>query len=337
MFNVVTRKTAKLRMALTGVSGSGKTLGALKIAYGMTHDWSKIALIDTEHERGRFYAERSDLGTGAFLYAALEPPYSPERYKSLVAEGAQAVGPDGVVIVDSLSHAWNNVGGVLEIKDQIVEQSGGRKNSYTAWNDAGRIQNDFINYILSVDCHTIVTMRSKMDYAMEEDDRGKQHPVKIGLAPIQRDDTEYEFDVVLNINRDHIATASKDTTFLDQYGAMITPALGEQLALWLREGKEPDLCERCGHVINAYGSKSADEMVAGTLGITGHKMCGLCFVEYQKARKNVIQKILTAKGITPDAYAAKMQEWVDQGVFDTTDVMKLDDDKLESLYVLLQQ
>ena len=55
MFETVTRKKAKLRLALTGVSGAGKTLSALYIAYGITGDWSKIALIDTEHERARFY------------------------------------------------------------------------------------------------------------------------------------------------------------------------------------------------------------------------------------------------------------------------------------------
>ncbi len=49
IFTPVTREKAKLRLALTGVSGAGKTLGALYIAYGITNDWSKIALIDTEH------------------------------------------------------------------------------------------------------------------------------------------------------------------------------------------------------------------------------------------------------------------------------------------------
>ena len=113
MFETVTRKKAKLRMALTGVSGAGKTLSALYIAYGITGDWSKIALIDTEHERARFYANRSDLGTGEFLYAPFEPPYSPMRYKEYVLQGALAVGSDGVVIVDSFTHAWNNEGGPM--------------------------------------------------------------------------------------------------------------------------------------------------------------------------------------------------------------------------------
>ena len=161
-FEKVTRQRAKLRMALTGVSGAGKTLGALYIAYGITGDWSRIALIDTEHERARFYASRSDLDTGEFLYAPFSPPYSPDRYKALVAEGAAAVGSDGVVIVDSFSHAWNNEGGILDIKEQIAARP--KKTDFSAWQEAGKEQNALVNTILSADCHVIVTMRSKMEY-----------------------------------------------------------------------------------------------------------------------------------------------------------------------------
>ena len=236
-FQEVVRAKSKLRMALTGVSGAGKTLGALYIAYGLTGDWSKIAVIDTEHERARMYANRTDLGTGKFLYCPLYPPYTAERYTSLVKEAASVVGPDGVVIVDSFSHAWNNEGGVLDVKDRIAAQAG--KNSYTAWNEAGKVQNSLVNTILAVGCHTIVTMRSKMDYVMQENERGKTQPVKVGLAPVQRDDTEYEFDIVLDIARSHIATASKDVTFLDKYGEIITPELGRQLKAWLDDGVDP--------------------------------------------------------------------------------------------------
>lgn len=236
-FQEVVRAKSKLRMALTGVSGAGKTLGALYIAFGLTGDWSKIAVIDTEHERARMYANRTDLETGKFLYCPLYPPYTAERYTALVKEAASVVGPDGVVIVDSFSHAWNNEGGVLDVKDRIAAQQG--KNSYTAWNEAGKVQNSLVNTILAVDCHTIVTMRSKMEYVMQENERGKTQPVKVGLAPVQRDDTEYEFDIVLDIARSHIATASKDVTFLDKYGEIITPELGRQLKAWLDDGVDP--------------------------------------------------------------------------------------------------
>ena len=260
---------------------AGKTLSALYIAYGMTGDWEKIALIDTEHERARFYANREDLGTGCFLYAPMAPPYGPEKYKSMVEEGANAVGSDGVVIVDSLSHAWNNEGGVFRIKDRIASQAG--KTSYTAWGEAGRYQNSLINTILSVPCHTIVTMRSKMEYALVENDKGKSVPKKEwGLAPVQREDTEYEFDIVLDIDRNHVATTSKDTTFLDTFADVITPKLGEDLRIWLSEGKEPEKCDICGCLIKPTSTKSVVEIVEGTMKSMGKKACAKCCLEWVK-------------------------------------------------------
>lgn len=273
-FVPVTRKKSKLRLAITGVSGAGKTLGALYIAYGLTGDWGKIVLIDTEHERARFYADRSDLQTGTFLYASMEPPYSPDKYKEYVRDAALAVGPDGCVIVDSFSHAWNSEGGVLEIKDRIAEQGG--KNSYTAWNEAGKVQNNLVNAILSVNCHTIVTMRSKMAYALEENDRGRMQPVKMGLAPIQRDETEYEFDIVLDVARNHIATASKDTTFLDKFGQVITPELGRQLKDWLDNGVEPDICEDCGRAITGTQKYTTKQLVEKSVNKFKKKLCYKC-------------------------------------------------------------
>ena len=106
-FSQVTREKSKLRLALAGPSGSGKTLSALLLASGITGDWNRIALIDTEHGRAKFYADRSDLGTGAFLYQQMSAPYSPDKYMQMVREGAEAVGTDGVVIIDSFSHAWD--------------------------------------------------------------------------------------------------------------------------------------------------------------------------------------------------------------------------------------
>lgn len=285
IFEPVTREKAKLRLALTGVSGAGKTLSSLYIGFGITGDWSKVALIDTEHQRGKFYANRSDLEnpTGQFLYAPMLPPYSPEKYKSMVDEGAKAVGSDGVVIIDSFSHAWNNEGGVLEIKDRIAARSG--KNSYTAWGEAGKEQNSLVNEILSVNCHTIVTMRSKMAYELQENDKGKKEPVKMGLAPIQRDDTEYEFDIVLDIARNHIATASKDTTFLDRFGAVITPELGQQLKDWLDEGEEPPRCEICGKLITPTPTKTIQEVIAGTKEHMSKVCCMQCYAEWYKQQK----------------------------------------------------
>ena len=281
-FTKATRKKANWRMALTGVSGSGKTLGALYIGYGMTGDWSKVALIDTEHGRAQFYADRSDLGIGEFLYSELTPPFSPERYIEAAREGAAAVGEGGVLIVDSLSHAWNAEGGVLDIQQRIANSGKAGMNSYTAWADAGKEQNNLINVLFSLPCHVIVTMRVKTEYALEVNERGKQQPVKLGLTPVQRADMEYEFDTVLSINREHIATANKDVTFLDKYGQVITPELGRQIAGWLSNGVEPEKCALCGHTINAAGGKNVFQIIEGSMKFSGRKMCLECFQKWYK-------------------------------------------------------
>lgn len=282
-FTKVTREKSKLRLALAAPSGAGKTLSALYIAYGITEDWGKIALIDTEHGRAKFYANRSDLGTGEFLYQEMTAPFTPEKYMAMVAEGCTAVGSDGVIIVDSFSHAWDNEGGVLDIKSQIAKKYG--KNEYSAWDEAGKIQNNLVNTILSTNCHTIVTLRTKMAYTMQENDKGKMEPVKIGLAPVQRENTEYEFDIVLNIARNHIATVSKDTTFLGDWSGVITPELGKSLKEWLDMGVEPDFCEECGQRITPFLGRTAQKMAEGTLKSYGKKLCGKCLTIRIKEEK----------------------------------------------------
>lgn len=289
-FKKVTREKSKLRLALAGSSGSGKTLSALYMAFGITGDWDKIALIDTEHGRAKFYADRSDLGTGSFLYQEMGAPYSPSKYMQMVREGAEAVGEDGVVIVDSFSHAWDNEGGVLDIKSQIAADASNKKNDYTAWQDAGKIQNSLVNSILSANCHTIITLRTKMAYAMETNERGKTVPVKIGLAPVQRENLEYEFDIVLNITREHIAFASKDTTFLDQWKGVITPELGKALITWLDDGEEPISCAECGKKIMPASGKTVTDIIDGTTKAYGKPMCWKCatiaYNERKKAAEN---------------------------------------------------
>ena len=286
-FEPVTRAKSKARIALTGPSGSGKTLSALYLAFGITGDWSKVALIDTEHERGRFYANREDFKTGSYLYQTMTPPYTPDKYIDYVQSAAQAVGSDGVVIVDSFSHAWDNEGGVLDIKSEIAKQRG--KNDYTAWDEAGKIQNNLVNTILSADCHTIITMRAKMAYAMEVNDRGKTVPVKIGLAPVQRENTEYEFDIVFQLDRQHIASLSKDTTFLDNWCGVITPELGKQLGEWLSQGVELPRCMDCGRVIMSDGKRTVRQIIDGTVKNYGRQLCMPCVAKVVREQKEAQQ------------------------------------------------
>lgn len=287
-FTKAKRERAKLRICMMGASGGGKTLSSLYLAYGMTQDWSKIAVIDSERGRALMYANRSDLGTGEFLHCDLEPPYTVDRYIEAMREAEKIVGEDGVIIIDSGSHAWKGEGGVLDAKEQIAQQRG--KTDFSAWNDAGKIQNRFIDTIMDLSCDTIVTLRSKAAYVQEADpETGKTKVRKVGLEPEQRSDFEYEMTIVFDIDKDtHNSSIIKDNTFLDAQGfyGRITPDIGKKLRAWSKEGVEPTIhvCECCGKKIKSYifedgTTMSAEEIVEKSKETYGKAMCMDCVFE----------------------------------------------------------
>lgn len=287
-FTKAKRERAKLKVCLTGASGGGKTLSSLYLAYGMTGDWSKIAVIDSERGRALMYANRSDLGTGEFLHCDLEPPYTVDRYIEAMREAEKIVGEDGVIIIDSGSHAWKGTGGVLDAKEQIAQQRG--KTDFSAWNDAGKIQNRFIDTIMDLNCDTIVTLRSKISYAQEVDpETGKTRVRKLGLEPEQKNDFEYEMTLVMDVDKDtHNCSIIKDNTFLDAEGfyGRVTPEIGKKLRAWMSEGVEPTIytCECCGKKIRSYTfedgtTMSPEEIVEKSKETYGKAMCMDCVFE----------------------------------------------------------
>lgn len=228
-FKKATRKKAKLRLALTGVSGSGKTYSALMLAKGLG---GKVACVDTEACSASLYSHLLD-----FDVLELSAPYSPDKYIDAIT-AAEDAGYD-VLIIDSLSAAWAGSGGVLEMVDEITRSSKS-KNSYMAWSTGTKEQEKLIQKILTSSLHIIACMRSKTAYEIMDNGQGKKTPVKIGLQPIQRDNTEYEFQVVFDISREnHFSTVSKDRTELfNDKPYLITPEIGHMLIEWLNKGDE---------------------------------------------------------------------------------------------------
>jgi len=231
------RKVTKARVGMTGPSGSGKTLSALLMAYGMVGDWDKIGLIDTENRSADLYAETMKAGVhiSEFPKIDIEPPYTTEKYIEAI-KAFEEYGVD-VIIIDSLSHAWAGEGGLLEQKDQASKVGG--KNSYTAWAEMTPKQNKMVEAILKAKCHVFTTIRSKTEYVLEANDKGKQVPRKVGMAPVQRDGLEYEFTMVMDLTSDHVATVSKDRTGLFD-GQYFIPSVesGQQLMEWLESGEK---------------------------------------------------------------------------------------------------
>jgi AAA domain len=226
------RRKAKLRLGLVGVSGAGKTYSSLILAKGLG---GKVCIIDTESRSADLYANEFD-----YDVLELAPPFSPLKYIEAI-KLCEKSGYD-IIIVDSLTHAWAGEGGALDLHTDVIRAQKGVKNSYTAWRDVTPIHNKLINAILQSPSHIIVTMRSKTHHDLQENEHGKKVPVKIGLAPVQREGMDFEFTVVLDISSDHYASSSKDRTRLfDGKNFMIGEQTGKELLEWLNYGKEEEV------------------------------------------------------------------------------------------------
>jgi hypothetical protein len=228
MFTKAIKSKSKLRCAVSGPSGSGKTYSSLAIASGLG---DKIALIDTERGSACKYADKFN-----FDVCELKENTISEYIK--IIESAQQAGYD-VLIIDSISHAWESL---LEHIEKL-SQTKYRGNSWSAWSEGTPEQKKFINSILMFDGHVICTMRSKTEWVLEQSERNGRTvsvPKKVGMAPEQRKNIEYEFDFAIEITEEHVARITKDRTgkFQDKIIEKPGKKLGEELKEWLNEGEE---------------------------------------------------------------------------------------------------
>ena len=189
------RKNSKIKLGLQGASGTGKTYSALLLAYGITNDWDKIAVIDTENGSANLYAH-----LGAYRVLSLDVPFTPERY----IEAMEVCVKSGieVIIIDSISHCWENL---------LAFHAGMLGNSFMNWNKVTPRLNSFIQKILQTNCHIICTMRTKQDYNLTEKN-GKMIPEKAGTKVIMREGINYEFTIVMDMDLNHRAKVTKDRT-----------------------------------------------------------------------------------------------------------------------------
>lgn len=227
MFKKATKTQSRLRLALIGPSGSGKTYSALSIA---SHLGNSIAVIDSEHGSASKYADLFNFDTCELT------SFHPQNYINAI----QAAADYDVLIIDSLSHAWMGRDGTLEQVDRVAKRLQ-YNNSFAAWRDVTPLHNQLVDTMLGCPNHLIVTMRSKTEYVVETNEKGKAVPKKVGMAPVQRDGLEYEFDVSGELNLDNELIISKSRC--SSLSGQVIAKPGEQMALvlkdWLNDGAPP--------------------------------------------------------------------------------------------------
>ena len=222
------RSQAKLKIGVSAPSGAGKTMSALLLAQGLTGDLSKVCVIDTENDSASLYSHLGDFST-----VSLKQPYSPQRYVAAINAVVNSKQFE-LVIVDSVSHEWDGPGGCLEIHENLGGQ-------FRDWAKVTPMHRSFIDAIVHAPIHMITTVRRKQDYAMEQNDKGKAQPKKVGLKEVQRDGFEYELTVNFDIEMNHMALASKDRTglFSSKVPFIIGVQTGKMIAEWNNSGSSP--------------------------------------------------------------------------------------------------
>lgn len=252
MFSKATKKESKLRLSLIGPSGSGKTYTALRLAHRLAQG-NKVAVLDSERGSASKYADK-------FPFDVCEPDdFSPQTYVK-VLKAAEASGYS-VLVVDSLSHEWMGRGGALEMVDKISASSRAG-NSFSAWRSVTPVHNALIDAIVSCKMHVIATLRAKQEYVLEEDERGRKAPKKVGMGAVQRDGLEYEFDVVAELEPTNRFVVTKTRCSALQ-GYVATPATEEVADLllgWL-DGEKADDAPKVKAATPDEGVSLADELL----------------------------------------------------------------------------
>lgn len=258
-FKPATREASYARIALSGPSGSGKTYTALALATALS---DKVAVIDTERGSASKY-----VGLNGWEFDTVQPDsYSPLSLVELL--GLAAGNEYGCVVIDSLSHYWMGVDGMLEQADRRAK--GG--NSFSGWKEVRPEERRMIDALVAYPGHVIATMRSKTEYVIEENDRGKKVPRKVGLKPEQRDGIEYEMDVVGDMDHDNTLTVVKSR--IHTLAKAVIPMPGEELAHqirdWLSDGaKVPTVSE---YRKQALALADLNELKALFDEVSGHRL-----------------------------------------------------------------
>ena len=223
-FQKAKREKIWVKVLLGGSSGSGKSYTALRIASGIASQCGgKVAAIDTENGRIRYYANEFD-----FDDMQLEEPYTPEKYVEAIDTAVNS--GYKILIVDSSTHEWKYIN---DIHDKMPG------NSFTNWGKVKPRHATFMEKLLQAPIHTIITTRGKDEYVME-DKNGKQVPKKVGIGMQQEKDIEYNYTVTFNIAQDtHVAEVMKDNTHLfeNRYD-VLTEKDGVALYKWANSGEE---------------------------------------------------------------------------------------------------
>lgn len=225
------RQRRPLKVSMEGLSGGGKTYTALRLAYDMIRRGigKRLVILDSENESASLYAGTVEDGqTWDYEVADIprqkrNPAGYTEAYEWAVGQGFD------IIIIDSLSHAWH---GALQDVDRYAASHKGDK--LGGWAALTPQQQTMIQTLTDTRAHCFCTMRVKSDF-QDQEVNGKTRKVKVGLKADQRDNTEYEYDIVLRFeagNEVYVEKVRGCAAMNGKYATRPGPAFWKPLLDW---------------------------------------------------------------------------------------------------------
>jgi hypothetical protein len=247
-----------ITLGLSGASGTGKTYTALLVARGMAQETNgpgaRIGVVDTENRRALHYRDafpemvHFDMAacdeTGALV------GFNPERWIEVIDAAEAADLP--VLVIDSFSHEWEGVGGVLDLHEKTLDEmtrgldpSRRDSRSQLAWANVKPRHRRLVDRIVRAKLNIIICTRAK---PVMQDAKTKLNarPTKTRMAnvpwdPASDDNLMFEMTAMIMLSPDAPGCPRYLVKCADQFKSLFDPRkpmgveAGRAMARWARD------------------------------------------------------------------------------------------------------
>jgi energy-coupling factor transporter ATP-binding protein EcfA2 len=215
------RKSLPAVICLYGESGSGKTFSALKLAHGLVANAknNRVCVIDTENHRASHYDADFD-----FDVINLESPFSSSKFIEAIKLAQNE--NYGAIIIDSISHEWDGIGGAVYQAD-----NSSLKNKIAVWQEPKKEHKKLMDFILSSKCHFILCTRAKAKTKQV----GKEI-IEDGIVPIQEKTFLYDMLAVFHMyNKGQVEITKCPKNLQLNITNFLNEAHGKVIADWVND------------------------------------------------------------------------------------------------------
>lgn len=229
------RGAANLIIGLVGPSSSGKTYTALELATGIQSVvGGDIDLIDTEHGRALFYADKFK-----FNHVKFDAPYASLDYRDAILQSVKRGAK--TIIVDSLSHEHDSEGGMLDYQDQELTKMAGQdygkreRMQMLAWAKPKAARRKLLQAVATADANLILCFRAKNTSKPGKNDQGKSVVIPMGFVPIAGEEFVFEASLSLLFHPNAKGNPTYEPELVGERIALKIPSQFD----WIRQHKGP--------------------------------------------------------------------------------------------------